>query len=220
MNKKFCMSFSSGKDSTLALYRMIECGYEPVCLIMSIDKKCDRAFFHGIDLESIKVLSKSLNIPIIFSESSGPDYREKFIETLVRAKKLGAETVAFGDIDIVEHKKWCSDVSSDANLEPIFPLWQESRESIVKEFIIRGFKAVIRVVSKKHNVPREFLGEVLTQDILLEFEKLGIDLCGENGEYHTTAFAGPIFQKELAFKLGEIKETEYAVSMDVQIYEK
>lgn len=220
MNKKFCMSFSTGKDSTLALYKMIEKKNKPIALIMSIDTNYERAFFHGVDLESIHVLSKSLGIPVIFSKSKGADYREKFIEALKKAKKLGADHCAFGDIDIADHKKWCSDVCKQADLEPVFPLWQENRESVVNEFIEKGFKAVIRVVSKKYNVPVRFLGKVLNLEILKEFEKLGIDLCGENGEYHTSTFSGPVFQNQLDYKTGIIKETNYSFSMDVKIYEK
>ena len=104
----------------------------------------------------------------------------------------------FGDIDIEAHKKWCLDRCNEAGIKGNFPLWQDDRESLTNEFLDYGFKAVIKKINLKA-LGEEFLGKELTKDVVNEVKNLGCDPSGENGEYHTLVFDGPIFRQGVKF---------------------
>lgn len=203
MEKKFVVSYSCGKDSTLSLYRMIKEGHKPVALLVTVDKKVLRSWFHGIPDQLLKDVAKSLDIPMILVESNGTNYAETFVETLTKVKEeLGAEACVFGDIDLMAHRTWCEDKCEKAGLEAIFPLWEEDREKLTYEFIDSGFKTVIKNVRLKE-LGEEFLGKVLTKDLVQKIKAAGADACGENGEYHTFVFDGPLFKERIEFETGE-----------------
>lgn len=203
MEKKFVVSYSCGKDSTLSLYRMIKEGHKPVALLVTVDKKVLRSWFHGIPDQLLKDVSNSLGIPMVLVESNGTNYAETFVEALTKVKEeMGAEACVFGDIDLMAHRTWCEDKCEKAGLEAIFPLWEEDREKLTYEFIDSGFKTVIKNVRLKE-LGEEFLGEVLTKDLVQKIKAAGADACGENGEYHTFVFDGPLFKERIEFETGE-----------------
>ncbi len=215
--KKVCVSFSLGKDSTLALHRVLKEGKDVVALIISVDEKNLRSWFHGVDTTLINAVSSSLGIPVILAKGDGKDYREVFIEAIEKAKELGAVECVFGDIDIADHFEWCDSVCKDAGVESYFPLWQEERRAIVEEFIDNGFKACIKTVSKSFKVDKKFLNQTLSRDLINEFEDLGIDVCGENGEYHTFVYDGPIFNKPINITSVGAFESEYSYSSILEL---
>lgn len=197
-NKKFVMSFSGGKDSILALYRMIKEGYEPVALLTTAKKNEDKSWTHGISKDLLNKVSDSLNIPLIIVECDVHEYELKFEEKLQEAKNMGAKICVFGDIDIDDHKKWDEDRCKAVNLEAKFPLWQEEREKLVYEFIDSKFITIIKTVNLKY-MGEEFLGKQLTKSLVQEIKATGSDACGENGEYHTFVINGPIFKSPIEF---------------------
>lgn len=207
MNKNTVFSFSGGKDSCLAVYRALKEGYEPISLITTYNKDGDRSWFHGIPKDLLKEISQSMSIPVSFMETSmGDDYSKAFEDILKDFKsEKDVNTCVFGDIDIEDHLNWCKERCETACIDAIFPLWQESRESLVKEFIRLGFKAIITLVNRDF-LGEYFLGKELTLDLLEEIESEGADICGENGEYHTFVFDGPIFSYPVNFETDEIKE--------------
>lgn len=202
-NKKFVASYSGGKDSSLAIYRAKKMGMIPVGLITTYNRDKERSWFHGIPEEILDRVSKELEVPITLIKTSGQDYGRNFEEELRRAKEAGAEVCVFGDIDIEDHLKWCTDICNKVGIEAYFPLWKEERKTLVYEFIDSGFKTIITVVDNSR-MPEEFAGKLLTRDLALEIEKTGADICGENGEYHTFAFDGPIFKNPVEFLTGEV----------------
>ncbi|MGG5461733.1 diphthine--ammonia ligase [Clostridium sp. B9] len=203
MEKKFVVSYSCGKDSTLSLYRMIKEGHKPVALLVTVDKKVLRSWFHGIPDQLLKDVSNSLDIPMVLVESNGTNYAETFVEALTKVKEeMGAEACVFGDIDLMAHRTWCEDKCEKAGLEAIFPLWEEDREKLTYEFIDSGFKTVIKNVRLKE-LGEEFLGKVLTKDLVQKIKAAGADACGENGEYHTFVFDEPLFKERIEFETGE-----------------
>nr|WP_312291144.1 diphthine--ammonia ligase [Clostridium chromiireducens] len=199
MNKgKVVISFSGGKDSILSLYRMIKNGYEVIELLVTFDNQNDSCF-HKIPRDILEKVSKELEIPLTVIDCSGnKNYEEEFEKALKVSKDKGAEVCVFGDIDIEAHKKWCLDRCNAAEINGVFPLWQENRESLTNEFIDYGFKAVIKKVNL-NALGIEFLGKELTKEVVNEIKKLGCDPSGENGEYHTLVFDGPIFKHGIKF---------------------
>ncbi|WP_194191295.1 diphthine--ammonia ligase [Clostridium chrysemydis] len=199
MKKKFIMSYSCGKDSTLALYRMIKSGHTPLALLVTVDSKRNRSWFHGIPENLLNEVSKSLDIPLLIVKSEGDNYEETFEIALKEAKELGADSCVFGDIDLEPHRTWCEDRCKNTNLQSIFPLWQEGREDLTYEFIDSGFKTIVKNV-RLNVLGEEFLGEILTRDLVKRIKDKGSDPCGENGEYHTFVYEGPIFNSKIEFK--------------------
>ena len=217
MKKKFVVSYSCGKDSTLSLNRMIKAGHTPVALLVTVDKKVLRSWFHGIPDKLLKDVSKSLDIPLVLVASNGKEnYGETFVEALKKIKEeMGAEACVFGDIDLMAHRTWCEDKCEKAGLEAIFPLWEEDREALTYEFIDSGFKTVIKNV-KLSILGEEFLGEVLTKDVVERLKAAGSDACGENGEYHTFVFDGPLFKERINFETGDNILTETHGFLDIK----
>lgn len=196
--EKVVISFSGGKDCTLSMYRMMKKEYEIIGLLVTFDNQNDSCF-HRIPKNVLQMVSKELEIPLIEVEcGEGKEYEKEFEKALIGVKKNGAKICAFGDIDIEAHKKWCLDRCDAAGIEGVFPIWQEDRESLTNEFLDCGFKAIIKKVNLKA-LGEEFLGKELTKDVVQEIKKLGCDPSGENGEYHTLVFDGPIFKNRVAF---------------------
>lgn len=196
--EKVVVSFSGGKDSILSLYRMIRRGYEVIGLIVTFEDEKDSCF-HKIPKEILKDVSKKIEIPMIQVDCKGKSYEEEFEKALIKVKEDGAEICVFGDIDIERHKKWCLDRCKAARIKGEFPLWQENREALTNEFIDCGFRAIIKKVNLNY-LGEEFLGKELIKEVVKEIKKIGCDPSGENGEYHTLVFDGPIFKEEVKFK--------------------
>lgn len=209
--KRFVASYSGGKDSALAVCRATEMGMVPMGLITTYNEEQDRSWFHGIPAPVLEQIGSAMGMPAALICTSGQQYRENFVKALQRQKALGAEVCVFGDIDIAEHLQWCSDVCRDAGIAPCFPLWQESREALVRESVLRGFTATVTVVDTRR-LPPELLGEKLTLPLLEVIRSQGADICGENGEYHTFVSDGPIFQHPVPFMPGCVQRRgAYAV---------
>ncbi|MCJ8342266.1 MAG: diphthine--ammonia ligase [Cetobacterium sp.] len=209
--KKFIMSYSCGKDSTLALYRMIEQGHTPLALMITINKKNNSSWFHNISSNHMRDVANSLDIPLMLIQCEGDEYEASFSEALSKFKEMGADSCVFGDIDIEAHREWCTKRCTEANIEPIFPLWQENREDLVHEFIDKGFKATIKIVNLNY-LSSEFLGKTLNREIVEIIKKEGADPCGENGEYHTFVYDGPLFRYPITFKvLDKLEKDNYGI---------
>lgn len=202
---KFVMSYSCGKDSTLALHKMIEQGNEPVALLVMINEKVDRSFFHGADYSMLNAYSKALDLPLLITLSDGENYHLAMEESLRKVKKLGAEVACFGDIDIEGNRKWAEERCKNAEIEATFPLWHRGREENVYELIELGYKCLIKSINNTL-IPKSLLGKYIDEDVVEEMRRCGIDICGENGEYHTLVFDGPVFKNPLPYQTGEIMD--------------
>ena len=208
---KFAVSYSCGKDSTFALHKMMEQGHEPVCLVVMVNEKAGRSYFHGADCQMLKRYEKALGLPMILCLTAGEDYHLAFEEGLRKARFLGAEAACFGDIDIEENRKWEEDRCEAVGLTPCFPLWQTGREENVRELLAKGYRCLIKSI-KQRLLPRELLGTFMDENAIACMAQAGIDICGEKGEYHTLVTGGPVFQESLMFRTGEILDSgEYAV---------
>lgn len=209
--KKFIASYSGGKDSTLAIYRAIRNGMNPVELFTTFNIDRELSWFHGIPEQLLNKISNEIGIPITLLKTTGELYKENFEIYLKKAKEKGAEVCVFGDIDLEEHLKWCKDRCAAAGIEAYFPLWKGSRKNLVYEFIESEFKTIITVVDTSR-LSEQFVGEILTKQTAEAIESSGADICGENGEYHTFTFDGPLFKNAVDFKTGIIiNHDKYAI---------
>lgn len=191
---KFVASFSGGKDSTFAIYKAIKEGMTPIGMITTCPVGATKTWFHKLDFETLYQISDSIQIPITIVQTTGEDYLINFEKALTDYKQKGADAAIFGDIDIEGHLEWCTKRCESVGLKPYFPLWKQQREKVVRDFIDAGFKAKI-VSARDERLQKGFLGEILTHNLINKMASLGVDVCGENGEYHTVVIDGPLFSK-------------------------
>lgn len=205
--KKMVISYDGGKESTLALYKIIEEGHEPMELLVMLEEGKESTWDYRVHEDLISKASFSLNVNICLVECSLQDYDELFEEQLMYLKEQGAEACVFGEISDEEHKKWCIDRCNAAGVEARFPLWGMDIESITNDFLNAGFNSIIKKVNLDY-LGEEYLGRELTKELIHEFEENGIS---PYVEYNTFVYNGPIFNFPVPFeKKGISKEQNYA----------
>ncbi len=213
--KAFC-SWSGGKDSCLSLYRALREGIEVKYLFTMFTEDGLRSRGHGIKQDIIKKYAELFDMNLIYGEATWQDYEDVFKEKMTLLEKQGVNMGIFGDIDLMEHREWVVKACSHTDIEVYHPLWQEDRRKIIEEFIDLGFKAV--VVSINGDVmPKDYLGRVFDKSLINEFEDLGIDACGENGEFHTVVIDGPIFKEPLKLKQKAIIKVQNYWMLDLDL---
>ncbi|GIV26855.1 MAG: hypothetical protein KatS3mg027_0669 [Bacteroidia bacterium] len=212
MSKKCIVSFSGGKDSTLALhYALRELNYTVEFLFVTINKTYQRVNMHGIPKELITRQGLSIGIhtrKLYLPDNVSMDMYSKMMDAEMKLmKQRGIETVIFGDIFLEDLRKYREDQLNTVGLKAEFPLWQKNTKDLFKEFVELGYKAKIVSVNLQ-KLSKEFLGKDLSLKLLNEFPE-SVDVCGENGEYHTFVYDGPIFNYPVKFEVGEIVEKSY-----------
>lgn len=211
---KFVLSFSGGKDSILAFHKMISAGHEPAALLVMFRKDAERSWVHGMDEDMVKAIGEALNLPVICCKAGMETYAADMEKCLLEAKELGAEACVFGDIDIEDHRAWDESRCAATGLQAVLPLWGCSREENVKESIALGYRCIIKCV-RNGVLPASMLGKPLSAEILEEMKTYGVDLCGENGEYHTIVTDGPVFKHPVELIHRGNVELEYVTAADL-----
>jgi diphthine-ammonia ligase len=208
-NSRFFCSWSGGKDSCLALYRTIKAGNSCASLLTMIDETGDRSRSHGLSPVALTAQADSLGIPLKTASTTWDSYENTFKTHISEFIKDGIINGVFGDIDLLPHRQWVERVCGEAGITAHLPLWQANRRALVTEFVSAGFKAIIVVVNTS-KMPDRFLGRTIDIELITELEAVGVDACGENGEFHTFVYDGPIFKKPLKFSQSNIiKQNEY-----------
>ncbi|WP_242205127.1 Dph6-related ATP pyrophosphatase [Aestuariivivens insulae] len=192
----FLCSWSGGKDSCYAFYKAVALGYKPTLLLNVMNETGERSRSHGISKEILQAQASALGVPIHFFNSTWEAYETNYIKNL----KLLTETYSlshavFGDIDIEAHKQWEEKVSGAANLKAVLPLWQGNRRQLVLDMITAGIEAII--VSCNQDLGEAFLGKTIDIALVETLEAMGIDACGENGEFHTLVVNAPFFKNRI-----------------------
>lgn len=189
-------SWSGGKDSCFALMKAIELGNKPVAIFNVLNENGKISRSHGIPIKILNQQAEKLQLPIITCAASWSEYESNYIKSLKSIKnRFNAEMVVFGDIDIESHKEWEEKVCNASNLKAFLPLWKKNRKQLVLNMINQGIKTII--TSCNDVLGKNYLGKEITPDLLNDLEKLGVDCCGENGEYHTLVVDCPLFSSPL-----------------------
>ena len=207
------MNWSGGKDSSLCLYEIIkENKYHINYLLTSINKMHDRVSMHGVRTELLRIQSESLGIPLKLIElPEHPDMNEYEKEMEKKVNEISGEGIRhtiFGDIFLEDLKTYRENKLRPLGIEAIFPLWKISTKVLMKKFLTLGFKAIIVCVNEKF-LDKSFCGRVIDRSFINDLPDT-VDICGENGEYHSFVFDGPLFKKPISFEKGEIIYREYA----------
>ena len=207
MKEKVLFSWSGGKDSALAFYEMKKNkNYETLALLTTVTEDYGRISMHGVREELLKKQAVSLGTRLykvlISKNGSNQEYEEKMRSALEKFKSDGVESVGFGDIFLEELKKYREDKLFQVGMKGLFPIWKKDTSELASRFIDLGFKAVITCVDSKV-IGKEFVGREFDRKFLSELP-VGIDPCGERGEFHSFVYDGPIFREPVLCKKGEI----------------
>lgn len=193
---KFVASWSGGKDSALAVYRAMQAGLEPAMLWTMFERREAVSKSHALPLEIVRAQAERIGVPSMIRKADWAGYEVQFLDAMRVCKAHGIPKAVFGDIDLEDHLAWVQTMCERAGIEAVHPLWKEPRRKLLEEFIDEGFEAYIVVVNTKM-MPGEFIGRRFTKELMDELEALGIDSCGESGEFHTVVVDGPIFTERI-----------------------
>jgi len=212
MQPKAIFNWSSGKDSALALYKILqENQFEVTSLLTSINKEFQRISMHGVHVSLLEKQAESLGFPLIKmelpKEPSMEEYRNIMSKTMSEIQQKGVTHSIFGDIFLEDLKKYREDQLQSIGMKGVFPLWKIDTKDLIKEFLDLGFKTIVTCVNETY-LDKSFAGRIIDEDFLKDLPK-NVDPCGENGEFHTFCFDGPIFKNPIAFEIGEIVKKTY-----------
>ena len=197
---KAFVSWSGGKDSCLSCYEAtkskdIEVSY----LLNMISKDGKNSRSHRISSDLLRLQAEAIGIPVIQRKTTRKTYEKEFRKAVSCFEKENIRVGIFGDIDLQGHRDWIERVCKELQIKPVFPLWERKRKKIMEEFIKTGFKAII-VATNSEFLGEDWLGRRIDREFVKDIKNLGnVDICGENGEYHTFVYNGPIFRKPVRF---------------------
>ncbi len=218
MKKRAVMFWSGGKDSALALHiiRNTYLEIEVIRLITTINADFKRISMHGVREELLDLQASSIGLPLqkmyVPNIPENTVYETELFKIFIGLKEEGIEHVVFGDIFLEDLKKYRDDALAAHGLTGIYPLWKKPTDALMQDFLLQGFRTITCCVNTKY-LGEEWAGKEIDSIFLKELPQ-NIDPCGENGEFHTFCFNGPIFKKPIGFKTGEKKYTPLAIRQD------
>lgn len=204
---KVLLSWSGGKDSSLALYEVLKAGdLEVAALLTTLTRDFERVSMHGVRKVLLAKQAESLSLPLeevwITKGAANSEYEARMSEVLSRYYSAGVRQVVFGDLFLEDIRRYREDKLSILNMKGVFPLWKRDTRELASFFISRGFRAVICTVDPRA-MDSSFCGREFDRSLLSDLPPT-VDPCGENGEFHTFVYAGPIFEKEIPIRRGEV----------------
>ena len=216
MHKTY-FNWSSGKDSSLALYYTLQQKeYNITKLVTTINDDFKRVSMHGLRESLLDAQAVSLNLPLhkikLSANVSMTSYNKVMKDNVMNLKSEGYTHCVFGDIFLEDLRIYREDQLRSIGIQGVFPLWKKNTKELLLEFINLGFKAITVCVNAKY-LDDSFCGRILDESFLNDLPE-NVDPCGENGEFHTFVFDGPIFNNPIHFEIGEKVLRNYTPSVD------
>ncbi|GAA5520431.1 diphthine--ammonia ligase [Aliifodinibius salicampi] len=215
--EKVIFNWSGGKDSSLCLLKLLESDQYDICrLLTTVNQEKGRVSMHGIREELIHLQAGQIGIPLhcvmLPDQLDMEQYDRIMSESLQAFKREGVHLGAFGDIFLEDLRKYRENKLREINVEAIFPLWNKDTDRLAREFIDLGFRAII-VSADGRKLDASFVGREFDHQFLKDLPE-GVDPCGENGEFHSFVFDGPIFKDPVSFEKGKLVERSYEAPGD------
>jgi uncharacterized protein (TIGR00290 family) len=206
------MNWSGGKDSSLCLHRILQDErYSVDSLLTSVNAVHNRISMHGVRRELLNAQAEAIGLPlhtIELPEQPGmQEYEQAMMAQVEALKKEGYTQAVFGDIFLEDLKVYREQKLATANIQCVFPLWKISTQELMDEFLALGFKAIIVCVNEKY-LDKSFCGRLIDDSFVRDLPS-NVDVCGENGEYHSFVFDGPVFDRPIPYTRGEIVYRRY-----------
>jgi uncharacterized protein (TIGR00290 family) len=206
MKEKAIFCWSGGKDSALALNRIFQDNqYEVVALLTTCNEHFARVSMHGVRVELLEQQAGAIGLPLekvfVSRQSSNEEYQQKMADCMLAYKAQGVTACIFGDIFLEDLRKWREDNLALIGMQGVFPLWKIPSDALIREFIALGFSSITCCINDGY-LDETYVGREINVAFVASLPT-GVDPCGENGEYHSFAYAGPIFKKPVKFEIGE-----------------
>jgi len=219
MKRKLILSWSSGKDSAWALHRLRQSGeYEITGLLTTLNAAFDRVAMHSTRRAMLEAQAAAAGVPLISVPLPWPcsnaQYEAAMSAVCARAVAEGVEVMAFGDLFLEDIRQYRIDKLKGTGLTPVFPVWGLETRGLAEEMIAGGLRARLVCVDPR-KLPAEFAGREFDAELLRDLPA-GVDPCGENGEFHTAVYAGPMFREPIAVEGGEVVERDGFVFADLR----
>lgn len=196
MKPRAAISWSGGKDCCLALMRAWN-DYDVVAMLTMFNEDGERSRSHGLQPSVIDAQAERLGLQRLSSRCTWDTYTDQYVKMLGEAASLGVTHVIFGDIMGENHREWDEGVCAQHGLTPVLPIWGEPTATLAREFVAAG--GVAQLVTVRPPVLNDsWLGVTLTEKAIQDLERLGVDPCGEFGEYHSVVTNCPLFSSPLS----------------------
>jgi len=205
--EKVIFCWSGGKDSALALYKILqEDNYEVTALFTTLNREFKRVSMHGVREDLLEKQVASIGLPLIkmyVSEGTNQEYEQEMEKCLLEYKEKGVTKIIFGDIFLEDLRAYRERNLAKVGLTAVFPLWKRDTKSIIQEFLKLKFKTITCCVNDAYFDDNK-VGVELDEKFIDELPE-NVDCCGENGEFHTFCYSGPIFKIPIYFTIAEKK---------------
>jgi uncharacterized protein (TIGR00290 family) len=206
------MNWSGGKDSALTLHRMLEDpAYRIQRLLTAVNAEADRISMHDVRRQLLERQAASIGIPLetleLQQQPGMAAYEEAMQDSVSSLKEAGCTHAVFGDIFLEDLRRYREEKLESMGVTCIFPLWKTPSQVLMREFLEKGFKAIVVCVNTRW-LDKSFCGRIIDEAFLQDLPA-EVDPCGENGEYHSFVFEGPIFNDPIPFEKGEITYKEH-----------
>jgi len=213
---KAIFNWSGGKDSALALHYCLQNPELDIkYLVTTINDAVDRISMHGVRAELLVEQAESIGIPLYqvrLPEMPGmKEYDGIMRKTMEQFRSEGITHAIFGDIFLQDLKDYRDARLAEVGMTGIYPLWKRDTNELIRDFLSLGFGTVIACTQERLE---RIVGKEITEELILSLPD-DVDVCGENGEFHTFAFKGPIFNQEINYKTGEKVFKQYAAPKDL-----
>lgn len=207
MRKNTWLSWSSGKDSAWALHVLRQSDeYEVTGLFTTINTAFERVAMHAVRVALLREQARAVDLPLYLIEIPYPCSNEQYAAAMTAfvasAQAESVRCMAFGDLYLEDVRRYREERMQGTGIEPIFPLWGKPTRPLLQEMLANGLRARLTCVDPRV-LPAEFAGCELTEELLAKMPDT-IDPCGENGEFHSFVFAGPMFAQPLDIEMGEV----------------
>jgi uncharacterized protein (TIGR00290 family) len=217
MGVRTLLSWSSGKDSAWTLHKLRQQGtYDVVGLLTTVNSAFDRVAMHGTRASVLRAQAAAAGLPLIEVPLPWPcsnqEYEAVMRDACASAVAEGIEAMAFGDLYLEDVRRYREERLAGTGINPIFPLWGGYTTALVREMLDSGLRARLTCVDTA-KLPASFAGRELDASLLAELPP-GTDPCAENGEFHTCAYAGPMFAKPISLVPGVMEQRDGFVFAD------
>jgi uncharacterized protein (TIGR00290 family) len=207
MSEPIVMCWSGGKDSALALAELLrDSHYDVAALLTTVTRDYDRISMHGVRRDLLHVQADALGLALVEVEigtgASNDEYEAAIGAALERFRSEDTDTVAFGDLFLTDIRAYRERQLAALNMHAVFPVWGRDTRALYRQFVRDGFRAVTCCVDPRQ-LDESFCGRELDDEFLADLP-MEVDPCGENGEFHTFVFDGPIFREPIAMRRGEV----------------
>jgi uncharacterized protein (TIGR00290 family) len=212
------VSWSSGKDSTLALAAAREDPtLDVVGLLTTLNSNADRVAMHAVRRDLLLAQAAAVGLPVHQVELPWPcsneEYQQLMTDAVAAATADGVTRMVFGDLFLTDVRAYREQALAGTGVEPVFPLWGRPTAELAREMVDRGIRATVTCVDPRQ-LDGGFAGRAFDRDFLADLPD-GVDPCGENGEFHTFVHDGPGFAAPLGVRVGEVVERDGFVFADV-----